>query len=244
MAYQIEYAYTCHMGKVRANNEDNFWCCGKSLPAENQGAEGVYSEIVSGSKIPALAVFDGMGGESCGEMAAFLASEEFGKYYNAHKRVLRDMPENFIEGVCKNMNDAVCRYGTENHIQSMGSTMAMALFTPESMFICNLGDSRVYFSSGEQFQQLSTDHVLGRSLIGKAPLTQYLGMPEEQQVLEPFVTEIENNSLSETVQNLLEQALQKGGRDNVTIVLCEVQKQESGRRLRTWLKGLKDKNEG
>ena len=102
MAYQIEYAYTCHMGKVRANNEDNFWCCGKSLPAENQGAEGIYSEIVSGSKIPALAVFDGMGGESCGEMAAFLASEEFGKYYNAHKRVLRDMPENFIEGVCKN----------------------------------------------------------------------------------------------------------------------------------------------
>ena len=91
--------------------------------------------------------------------------------------------------------------------------------------------------------------------------------------MEPFVTEIEhkegyryllcsdgvtdmlsdqeireilsqNNSLSETVQNLLEQALQKGGRDNVTIVLCEVQKQESGRRLRTWLKGLKDKNEG
>ena len=98
-------------------------------------------------------------------------------------------------------------------------------------------------------------------------------MQEEQQVLEPFVTEIEhkegyryllcsdgvtdmlsdqeireilsqNNSLSETVQNLLEQALQKGGRDNVTIVLCEVQKQESGRRLRTRLKGLKDKNEG
>ena len=155
----------------------------------------------------------------------------------------------------------------------LSRTMAMALFTPESMFICNLGDSRVYFSDGEQFHQLSTDHVLGRSLIGKAPLTQYLGMPEEQQVLEPFVTEIEhkegyryllcsdgvtdmlsdqeireilsqNNSLSETVQNLLEQALQKGGRDNVTIVLCEVQKQESGRRLRTWLKGLKDKNEG
>ena len=41
----------------------------------------------------------------------------------------------------------------------------------------------------------------------------------------------------------LERALQKGGRDNVTIVLCEVQKQDSGRRLKTWLKGLKDKNE-
>ena len=24
MAYQIEYAYTCHIGKIRNNNEDNF----------------------------------------------------------------------------------------------------------------------------------------------------------------------------------------------------------------------------
>ncbi len=71
MMYQIEYAYTCHMGRVRANNEDNLWCCGESLPADNQGMEGVHSQIVSGLKTPAMAVFDGMGGESCGEMAAF-----------------------------------------------------------------------------------------------------------------------------------------------------------------------------
>ena len=37
MAYQIEYAYTCHIGKIRNNNEDNFWCCGDSLEAQNQG---------------------------------------------------------------------------------------------------------------------------------------------------------------------------------------------------------------
>lgn len=36
MAYQIDYAYTCHTGKVRANNEDNFWCCGVRLPVHNQ----------------------------------------------------------------------------------------------------------------------------------------------------------------------------------------------------------------
>ena len=48
--YQIEYAYTCHMGRVRANNEDNLWCCGESLPADNQGMEGVHSQIVSGLK--------------------------------------------------------------------------------------------------------------------------------------------------------------------------------------------------
>ena len=44
---------------------------------------------------------------------------------------------------------------------------------------CNLGDSRIYKSDREKFYQISQDHVLGRSLFGKAPLTQYLGMEEE-----------------------------------------------------------------
>ena len=123
--YQIECAYTCHTGNIRANNEDNFWCFGESLPVNNEGTKGICSKIISGNRVPAMAVFDGMGGESCGEIAAFLASEEFGKFYNANKRMLRDMPEDFIDDVCEKMNQAVCRYGTEHHIWSMGSTMAM-----------------------------------------------------------------------------------------------------------------------
>lgn len=273
MMYQIEYAYTCHMGRVRANNEDNLWCCGESLPADNQGMEGVHSQIVSGLKTPAMAVFDGMGGESCGEMAAFLASDEFGRYYRANRRTLRDIPELFIDGVCESMNQAVCRYAAENHIQSMGTTLAMTLFTPESMFVCNLGDSRIYFSDEKSFRQVSTDHILGKGGLGKAPLTQYLGVPEEQQKLEPAVLEIEHkegnryllcsdgvtdmlsdgeiadilsrkNSLRETVELLLDRALQKGGRDNATIILCEVQKQELKGKFKAWLKSIKEKNEG
>ena len=165
--YQIECAYTCHTGNIRANNEDNFWCFGESLPVNNEGTKGICSKIISGNRVPAMAVFDGMGGESCGEIAAFLASEEFGKFYNANKRMLRDMPEDFIDDVCEKMNQAVCRYGTDHHIWSMGSTMAMLLFTPESMFACNLGDSRIYFMDGGKLQQISTDHVLVVRQLGK-----------------------------------------------------------------------------
>ena len=171
------------------------------------------------------------------------------------------------------MNQAVCRYAAENHIQSMGTTLAMTLFTPESMFVCNLGDSRIYFSDEKSFRQVSTDHILGKSGLGKAPLTQYLGVPEEQQKLEPAVLEIEHkegnrylmcsdgvtdmlsdgeiadilsrkNSLRETVELLLDRALQKGGRDNATIILCEVQKQELKGKFKAWLKSIKEKNEG
>ena len=103
--YQIECAYTCHTGNIRANNEDNFWCFGESLPVNNEGTKGICSKIISGNRAPAMAVFDGMGGESCGEIAAFLASEEFGKFYNANKRMLRDMPEDFIDDVCEKYAD-------------------------------------------------------------------------------------------------------------------------------------------
>ena len=71
MAYQIKYAYTCHIGKIRNNNEDNFWCCGEFLNAQNQGMSHIQSGCRKQSELPVMAVFDGMGGESCGEMAAF-----------------------------------------------------------------------------------------------------------------------------------------------------------------------------
>ena len=58
MAYQIEYAYTCHIGKVRNNNEDNFWCCGESLDSENKGMSHVCSGHIKQADLPLLAVFD------------------------------------------------------------------------------------------------------------------------------------------------------------------------------------------
>ena len=78
MAYQIDYAYTCHTGKVRTNNEDNFWCCGVRLPVHNQGVDGILAGHTLHWQLPVLAVFDGMGGESCGEMAASAAVEALG----------------------------------------------------------------------------------------------------------------------------------------------------------------------
>ena len=44
-----------------------------------------------------MAVFDGMGGESCGEMAAFLAAESCGLHYKEQKdRIRQKMREQFL----------------------------------------------------------------------------------------------------------------------------------------------------
>ena len=61
---------------------DNFWCCGDSLEAQNQGNEPYSKRIYETIGISAACLlFDGMGGESCGEMAAFLAAEACGEQF-------------------------------------------------------------------------------------------------------------------------------------------------------------------
>ena len=265
MAYQIEYAYTCHIGKIRNNNEDNFWCCGDSLEAQNQGMSHIRSGYMKQSEYPLLAVFDGMGGESCGEMAAFLEAEACGEHFKTAKDGIRNDPEEFLNEICESMNQAICDYGRTNKINSMGTTAALLAFAEDAVYSCNLGDSRIYKSDREKFYQISQDHVLGRSLFGKAPLTQYLGMEEENLQLEPSISRQEikigdrfllcsdgitdmlsdgeiadilsrDIPVAKTVEILVDRALKKGGRDNITVVLCEIMEQPRNmfRRVLNW----------
>lgn len=251
MAYQIEYAYTCHIGKIRNNNEDNFWCCGDSLDAQNQGMSHIRSGRIKQSEYPLLAVFDGMGGESCGEMAAFLATKACGDHYMIAKKEINDDPEEFLYELCDTMNQEICDYGHSNKISSMGTTAAMLAFCEDAVYSCNLGDSRIYRTDDERFLQISEDHVFGRGMFGKAPLTQFLGMDEENLQLEPAITRQEINigdrfllcsdgitdmlsdgeiadilsrdvPVENTVELLVDRALKKGGRDNITVILCEI----------------------
>lgn len=265
MAYQIEYAYTCHIGKIRNNNEDNFWCCGDSLEAQNQGMSHIRSGYMKQSEYPLLAVFDGMGGESCGEMAAFLAAEACGEHFKTAKDGIRNDPEEFLNEICESMNQAICDYGRTNKINSMGTTAALLAFAEDAVYSCNLGDSRIYKSDREKFYQISQDHVLGHSLFEKAPLTQYLGMEEENLQLEPSISRQEikigdrfllcsdgitdmlsdgeiadilsrDIPVAKTVEILVDRALKKGGRDNITVVLCEIMEQPRNmfRRVLNW----------
>lgn len=209
-----------------------------------------------------MAVFDGMGGESQGEMAAWLASDSLEHFYRENKGMLRKAPELFLTEACKNMNQAVCDYGREQRISAMGTTMAMLAFGKKEAYICNLGDSRIYRFSKGNFSQISRDHVLKSCRFGKAPLTQFLGVEETEMKLEPAIAavpyqdrdryllcsdgvtdmlsdrEIEEimklkDSIRDIAHALLTRVLDKGARDNTTIILCEVRAEN--RPFKTWL---------
>lgn len=252
MPYILDAACLCNTGKVRKNNEDNFFFDGRCLEAENDGLKHPVTMTKTLRRELCVAVFDGMGGENFGEYASFAAADCM-QYMT---RKLKDyfIPERkFLNRMCLTINEAVVAKQQEYCTDRMGSTMVALYFSHGYVYVCNLGDSRAYRLRNGEFLQLSEDHVEKREgqQRKKAPLTQHLGIDPENFLIEPYIAkgelergdqyllcsdgltdmlsnleidEIMYASLSaeECAQKLVDAALEKGGRDNVTVIVCRI----------------------
>jgi protein phosphatase len=249
MAYKVEYFCVSHTGKCRKNNQDNFYCNGEYLYFRNNG----LSKILHGEKtikdISVFGVFDGMGGEECGEMASYLAAEciagyEFGK---------KD-PEDELIAYCRAANADICRYTEEQKLSSMGTTAAILLLDKKRISLCNVGDSRIFRLSRKKMQQISYDHVSRVTIGKKPPLTQNLGIPEEDLLISPYTSSgnyrdgdiylicsdgltdmLDSTEIAKilalqdkkaAVRALLQQALDNGGKDNVSFIVLYIEKKQ------------------
>jgi len=219
------------------------------LDSENDGLAGCLSGILDTASNPALCVFDGMGGEQQGEMAAYIAAKEFDSIYKAKDK---DDAKTFLIDACTEMNDEICKYQKENHLRQIGATAAILMCGADGVYACNLGDSRIYHSHKGRLTQVSYDHIHFRVGERKAPLTQSLGIPEYEFTIEPYISKglyrnrdrylicsdgltdmvndddianvlRQNLNIKETVKILLNMSLDRGGVDNITIILCEIQ---------------------
>lgn len=248
--YEICYAIACDKGKARVINQDNFWCLGKYLKAENKGLAQTESGGVPSETNPAFAVFDGMGGEQYGEAAAYIAAYTFGKLRNEAKP---SDPEKFLIDACRKMNNNITAYADKRHADCVGTTAAVLMCGDKKIYACNVGDSKIYRYHGGNLTQISKDHVLDIYKDRKPPLVQFLGVPETEFIIEPHTAreayscgdyylicsdgltdmlsadEIkdilsENKDVKICVDTLLAGALSRGGKDNITIILCKIQK--------------------
>ena len=253
MTYVLEAACACSVGKIRSNNEDNFFFDGRCLEEINTGLRHPVTATLPLRREICLAVFDGMGGENYGESASFAAASCLQK----QTRRLRDyfIPERrFLQECCQKLNEAVLARSRELCTERMGSTLVSLFFSHGSVYVCNLGDSRAYRLRDGELLQLSEDHVerrAGEPDGRKAPLTQHLGVDPEYMLLEPHIAKGElrqgdqyllcSDGLTDMLSNLeidmiltdtataqecagrlVEAALEKGGRDNVTVIVCRV----------------------
>lgn len=102
----IEYAYTCHRGLTREDNEDNFWCRGRILEEGTTDLQEIRAGRVHQMHVPCFAVFDGMGGASGrGTEASRLAAQTFGECYKMLDRKRTQVPmKRFMESACGVLN--------------------------------------------------------------------------------------------------------------------------------------------
>ena len=265
MAYSIEYAALCHKGSVRTQNQDNLWCANVYLESENDGMPEMLTGTADVSTFPAFAIFDGLGGEQQGEMAAYLAAATFDALYNEKDK---SDTKTFLTDACSVINSKICEYQREHLIRQMGTTAAVLMCGTGSLNICNIGDSRIYKFRGRKITQLSHDHVEASDFAGKSPLTQCLGIPETEFPIEPYIVEDvykksdiyllcsdgitdmisdeelesvfqKRMSIQETVQTLMDIALKNGGVDNITVIVCQI-----GKKKRLSRNGSRLKNKG
>jgi protein phosphatase len=223
------------------------------LPSENGGLKTQLEVSVQTADTPMFVVFDGMGGEKHGEIAAFLAAKTFDETRAKSKSCRNSDIAAFLSETCKKMNAAVCEYSANNNTGSMGTTAAILAFDKQQVYICNIGDSRIFRFGGGALTKLSFDHVTPPRGSLKPSLTQCLGIPESEFVIEPFITTSEykkrdkflicSDGLTDMVspdsiaailsnklnirkcaESLMSTALSNGGRDNITVILCEIRR--------------------
>lgn len=179
MTYRIEAACISCCGQ-REKNEDNFLFDGKRLAAPNQGMDGLLMVEKEIKEPFMMAVFDGMGGGSMGDLAAATAAESFRKRMEQSRYYL-EAPERLLKKLCIVTERAIISQRESIMARTMGCTMAALYLTREKIYACNLGDSRLYRLRGGLMTQLSTDHTDERLIremgINRQPqLLQYLGM--------------------------------------------------------------------
>ena len=252
MIYQISAACGCSIGKIRRNNEDNFYFNGSFLPEYNRGLDGIFSQKQALETELCFAVFDGMGGEEHGETASFMAASTCKAILQNPDRPMTG-PRALLERICAEANAAVNARRRELLASEMGTTGAFVLLVPDEAYVCNIGDSRVYRMRDSELSQISVDDIerVPPGFHFKPGLTQFLGAPEEELAIEPHIVKCElqsgdtflicsdgltdmvstleisvslreHISLRQIARHLLRVALKNGGRDNVTVVLIRV----------------------
>ncbi len=168
-------------GESRDHNEDGFLLF-------EMGPDRVIDEALTGHPLdqrPLLvAVSDGMGGASAGEVASALTTEALRTHAEgAMARLAGHDPPVLEAWLAEGIHEANRRVretaGKDPSIQGMGATATVGLVFPGAAIIAHVGDSRAYHLREGQLTQITTDHTFVGHLVAQGHLS-----PEEAEAHE------------------------------------------------------------
>lgn len=247
MHYKIHYSCLSHIGNVRSINQDNFLCDGRYMDMGDTPIEFPLCGTKTSKDISVFGIFDGMGGEECGEIASYIASKA------ATEIAIGKDATTDLSRFCHKANNDICDYATLHEVSAMGTTAAMLAFTEKEVALCNIGDSKIFRLCNGTLEQISMDHVAVAAFGVKPPLSQNLGIRPNELVIDPYlargpyndgdiylicsdgltdmvsaeeITEVlVSKPIDDAITQLLDKALANGGKDNTTIILCKIERQ-------------------
>lgn len=148
--------YLTDTGKVRDHNEDNV------VIVKNKNDEYL------------MAVADGMGGHSAGEVASSLAIDYLVNSFNDNFEKLNKVGAvNWIREKVIRINDLIFEYvGKHPESKGMGTTLVIAIITKEYILFGNIGDSSGFVLKDSNLHKVTYDHTLVNLLMKAGELTE------------------------------------------------------------------------
>ena len=121
-----------------------------------------------------LAVADGMGGHSCGEVASSIAISYLGKHFQeSFKNMSKEDAIDWIRESVQEINTQIFNHQRE-HSESagMGTTLVMAISTKDYVLFGNIGDSSGFAMKDNHIHKITYDHTLVNLLVTAGELTE------------------------------------------------------------------------
>ena len=141
---RISAACSCHIGKRRKNNEDNFFFAGRYMASCNNGLGSILEKNFPLKKDRFFAVFDGMGGGEYGEIASYMGAKATEEYLNAEEADDIAGKKGYLEKMCTHVNGRIFEETLRLDAEMMGSTLAGLYFTGNQVWTVMWGIADVF----------------------------------------------------------------------------------------------------
>jgi len=184
----LHWAALTHSGSRKPRNDDSLIAFASGPKgAQNLDPAGCHSlekhDLV-------FAVSDGMGGGNAGDLASSLLLKRMSEiipetFKIAASGFFPDCLDHLAEAI-RSVHEHINAAAACEQTRGMAATLALAWFTPENLYIANVGDSRIYLSRDGNLEQLSRDHTSawGQWKRGEIPEIQYRCHPRRSALYE------------------------------------------------------------
>lgn len=131
------------IGLVRASNED------KAL------------SLIDADGNVLLCVCDGMGGYMKGDFASKIAADIVSNAFKTKRKwIFAFQVRQWIDKIIKTINSSVFSQANDSDtLKGMGTTLCIAIFFRERIYVANIGDSRCYILINEDAKQITRDQT-------------------------------------------------------------------------------------